>query len=106
MLVPGGLKVLGAYGAASVGAGTADQLRAAQALLSSVPSQLVCRPGCSLMLYQGCGVAICREWLDHPNKQHRDHADATWSGDHSKRFHFWLSVMSMGRHHADARART
>ncbi len=52
MVVPGGLKVLGAYGAALVGAGTADQLRAAQALLSSVPSQLVCRPGCSLMLYQ------------------------------------------------------
>ncbi len=39
MLLPGGLRVLGAYGAAGGGAG--EQLQAAQALISSVPAQLV-----------------------------------------------------------------
>lgn len=41
MLVPGGLKVLGAYGAVAPGGGASQLRDAAQALLSSVPSQLV-----------------------------------------------------------------
>lgn len=41
MLVPGGLKVLGAYGAVAPGGGASQLQDAAQALLSSVPSQLV-----------------------------------------------------------------